>query len=166
MKRTISTLSFCLTFLVSLCQQNQEEKFSSEDSVCLRKAMAMINQIKAEGTKAKYYKDDEFLITLSRANSDGNNKIRVLNFGNDKTLSVTILEIKVAAYDSVNNMSIISLNTPMELIKEQKIAHCSSFSVNLSKIGLLNTVNSEINYIKIKISFSDKDVIAKLGKEE
>jgi len=39
---------------MSLCEQNQEEKFSSEDSVCLRKAMAMINQIKAKGTKAKY----------------------------------------------------------------------------------------------------------------
>lgn len=127
----------------------------------------MIKQIKAEGTKAKYYRDNEFLINLSPAVPNGNkSKIRLLNVGDDKTLSLTITEIKAAAYDSANNKSIVLLNTPTQLIKEQKITHCNSVSVDIGKIGLATTVNSDIIYIKIKISFSDKDVIAKLGNEE
>jgi hypothetical protein len=166
MKILVLFCSSCVS-LISLGQQNTEAKLFEVDSICLTKAMAMIDQIKAEGTNAKYYRDNEFLINLSLSkDGDNKNRIRILNLGNDKSLSFTILEIKVAAIDSAGNVSIVIIDKPVELVKELKLIHCNSFSIEFAKIGLPGTVNSEIRYIRIKLSYSGKEVIAKLGADE
>ena len=152
----------------ALCQQSPGEKSSGEDSLCTKKKMAFNAKIKADGKNAKYYKDEEFIIFISKSSSS-KNKLGVLNIGANKNLTVTIQEIQVEATDSSNTTSFIRIDTPRVIFKEQVVNRCSTFAIDIKDFQSPNEksyVIANIKFLRVELSYSNRQVIAELGSKE
>jgi hypothetical protein len=168
MKKIYLLYFLLLLSSIALCQQSPNEKSSGEDSLCIKRKMAFYAKINADGKNAKYYKDEEFIILISKSSSS-KNKLGVLNIGASKNLTVTIQEVHVEATDSAKNTSLIRIDTPSVIFKEQVVNRCGTFAIDLKDFQSPNDksfLKATIKFLRVELSYSKRKVIAELGSKE
>lgn len=169
MRKTLLLLiaSVIVSVLHAQEETQKNEELSAEDSVCLKKAYSMIREMRADSSKQKPHYDSSFLVTLSRTKSPTKKtRIRVLNLGADKVISFSVLEVKVSGVDSSGTASTTMITSNIEFLKDQSLQHCESFSIDISKFTMPVYVSSDIEQVKIKLVFNDKEIIGVIGREE
>jgi hypothetical protein len=162
LNRFTAMMMLLFASLFATAQEGKSPTFSAQDSVCLKKMDDMIKVLKVLGSqRVWYFRNDEFFIILAQV-KPGDTRLRALNLGGDKKIDVVLHEMKVASFDSVGTRSEILMNETKPLLTAQPFAYCESFSINLGDIKMQNAVRSEYLYVKIKLTYDDKEVIADL----
>jgi hypothetical protein len=162
LNRFTAMLLLLFASLLATAQEDKQPAFSAQDSVCLKKMDEMIKVFKVLGNqRVWYFRNDEFFIILAQV-KPGDTRLRALNLGGDKKITIALHEMKVASFDSAGTRTEILVNEPSQLIAAQPFTHCNSFSINLGDIKMKNAVRSEYLWVKIKLTYDDKEVIADL----
>ena len=162
MNRFATTMFLLFASLFAAAQEEKQPVLSAQDSICLKKIDDMARVLKALGSqRVWHFQNDEFFIILAQV-KPGDTRLRALNLGGDKKLTVVLQEVKVASIDSAGTRTEILMNEPQTLLTAHPFGHCESFSINLGDIKIKNAVRAEYLYVKIKLTYDDKEVIAEL----
>ena len=135
-----------------------KEDLEGPDSLCYKKAYTMTLQIKKEGKNAKYKLENYFFTGFFGPKAQGDkNKLRLVNIGETRKLSVELNEVIYSGTDSAGNMTFFKINPNSEILKPITIDHCNSLSVNLnSNTSNFPIKNAEIVAVKLSIFYSEQ----------
>lgn len=160
--RFTATLWLLFACLAAAAQDEKQSAFTAQDSICLKKIDDMAKVLKALGSQRVWrFQHEEFFMILAQV-KPGDTRLRALNLGGDKKVTVALQEMKIASFDSAGTRTEILLNEPRQLLGAHPFGHCESFSINLGAINMKGAVRSEYLSVKIKLTYNDKEVIADL----
>lgn len=170
MKQLLTIAVICVSQFC-FAQKNQKkssEKFSAEDSICRKKATAMMQQVKQAGEYGKYLLSEELLVTMLGSDSTGDINISILNLGPEKSIEIEIVSLLRAGKDPNGNASYMRIDNPYKipLPPNYRISGCQT--VNFKQHPLFqNNINfNRIHYMKLAVYLDHEENILELGREQ
>lgn len=169
--RAIFFIAFITVTQYCVAQENQynaPQKLSSEDSVCIKKAAAMIRQVKQAGENGKYDLSEDLLTVMTPTDSTGKEiTIRILNLGEPKNIEVEVVELNWQGTDDQGHTAGIHINNTLKipLPPDYILPTCNSMSFKQKPLTVNNINFTRISYLKLSVYYDGKEKVIELGKQ-
>lgn len=170
--RSLFFIAFITITQYCFAQENQyknQKPLSAEDSVCIKKATAMIRQVKNAGDNAKYSLSEDFLAVMTPPDSTRKEiLIRILNLSEPTNIEVEVVALKWQGQDNQGHDAFININNPFKipLPSDFMLPRCGSMSFKQAQLTHNNITFTRISYMKLAIYSDSKEIIIELGKSE
>ncbi|MBO9635875.1 MAG: hypothetical protein J7578_22420 [Chitinophagaceae bacterium] len=153
-------------------QENQykdQRSSGAEDSACIKKANAMIRQVKNVGDQCRYNLNEDFLTVMTPADSTRKEiLIRILNLGEASNIEVEVVAMKWQGQDNEGHDAFITINNPFKvpLPSDFTLPRCGGMSFKQKALLHNNILYSHITYMKLAIYSDSKEILIELGKPQ
>jgi hypothetical protein len=167
MKNICTLLCLMIFSLPVIAQTSVKAVYNVPDSSCVNECKARVQQFKKDGNADRYKMDEEFFCHISRYSKETSaSKLTIVNLGDEKVMSITILQMQVNATNIKGQTGILTADEPLELLKESGFARCKTLSLDLGKGNFATVKLNEVESVKIKIAWKDQEKIYIVGKEK
>lgn len=167
MKNFCTLLWLMILSLPVMAQTSVKPAYNVPDSSCVNECRARVQQFKKDGNADRCQMDEEFFCHISRYSKETSaSKLTIVNLGDEKVMSVTILQMQVNATNIKGQTGILTADEPLELLKEANFARCKTLSLDLGKGNFATVKLNEVESVKIKITWEGEEKIYIVGKEK
>lgn len=165
--KTICTLWLMILGLPMMAQTSAKPAFNITDSSCITECKARVQQFKKNGNADRFQLDEAFFCHVSKFDKEkGASKLQLVNLGNDKVMSLTILQLQVNATNAKGQTGTLTADEPLELLKDAPFTRCKILNLDLGK-GIFGGVTlNEVESLRLKITYDGQEKIYMIGKEK
>lgn len=165
--KTFCTLWLMILSLPMMAQTSAKPAFSIKDSSCIHECQAKVQQFKKDGNADRYQLDEQFFCHISRYDKQkAASKLEIVNLGDDKVMSVTIVQMQVNATNVKGQTSTLTADEPLELLKDAPFSRCKILSLDLGKGTFGPVMLNEVESVRVKITYDGQEKIYIMGKEK
>ncbi|MGN6420165.1 MAG: hypothetical protein ACTHMC_21840 [Pseudobacter sp.] len=167
MKNFCTFLWLMIFSLPVIAQTNVKPSYNVPDSSCVNECKARVQQLRKDGNADRFQMDENFFCHISRYSKETSaSKLTIVNLGEEKVMSVTILQMQVNATNIKGQTGILTADEPLELLKNANFARCKTLSLDLGKGNFATVKLNEVESVKIRITWEGEEKIYTVGKEK
>lgn len=165
--KTFCTLWLMILSLPMIAQTSIKPAFSITDSSCVNECKAKVQQFRKDGNSDRYQLDGEFFCHISRYDKQkAASKLEIVNLGEDKVMSITIVQMQVNATNVKGQTGTLTADEPVELLKDAPFSRCKLLSLDLGKGSFGPVMLNEVESVRIRITYEGQEKIYVMGKEK
>ncbi|QEC42485.1 hypothetical protein [Pseudobacter ginsenosidimutans] len=165
--KTLCTLWLMFLSLPMMAQTSAKPSFNVTDSSCITECKARVEQFRKDGNADRFQLDEEFFCHVSKFDKQkGASKLQLVNLGDDKVMSVTILQMQVNATNVKGQTGTLTADEPLDLLKDASFSRCRILNLDLGKGIFGAVVLNEVESLRLRIIYDGKEKIYVVGKEK
>lgn len=165
--KTLCTLWLMILSLPTMAQTSVKPAFNVSDSACITECKARVEQFRKDGNAHRFQLDEEFFCHVSKFDKQkGASKLQLVNLGDEKVMSVTILQMQVNATNAKGQTGILTADEPLALLKDASFPRCKILNLDLGKGIFGAVVLNEVESLRLRINYDGKEKIYIVGIEK